>query len=61
MIKTILLDKLDDEKIKKAESEGEIMMRVSHPNIIDIIRVFKKENPKSLNIVMEFAECKYND
>ena len=58
-IKTIFTGKLSEEELTKTELEAEIMRKLNHRNIICIKKIFTQEKPeKSLNIVMEFAECK---
>lgn len=53
----MVLENLSDEERKEAYLEAKILERLSHPNIIKFIEVFKSSKPySSVNIVMDYAD-----
>ena len=57
VIKTMILDNLNDQARKEAFREAKILEKLDHSNIIKFIEVFRSNKPyPTLNIVMDYAD-----
>ncbi len=57
VIKTMILEEMNEKEQKEAYLEAKILEKLKHPNIIKFIEVFRSTKPVAvLNIVMDYAD-----
>ena len=57
VIKTMILDEMNEKEQKEAYLEAKILEKLNHPNIIKFVEVFRSTKPtRMLNIVMDYAD-----
>jgi serine/threonine protein kinase len=60
VIKTMIIENMDEGEKKEALLEAKILEKLYHPNIIKFREVFMARKPVfTLNIVMDFADGKF--
>lgn len=57
VIKTMLIENMNEDERKEAFIEAKILEKLDHPNIVKFIEVFRSSKPyATLNIVMDYAD-----